>query len=194
MLMDPQPEQLVLAARAGDRAAAGELISRYYARIYALLRRLAGDDSDAADLTQRAFARIWQALPAFAGRATVASWMHSIAYRTYVDWLRSNHRAEPRSDEWWEACPAPDPSPADRAAASDLAATLFRAVDALEPAARSTVHLHYYQGLSLEETADALGIAVSTVKYRLRQALEALGARIRDHQHPLPRLNPQRQP
>jgi DNA-directed RNA polymerase specialized sigma24 family protein len=39
---------------------------------------------------------------------------------------------------------------------------------------RETVHLHYYQELTIQETADALGIATSTVKYRVRQALHDL--------------------
>ncbi len=47
-------------------------------------------------------------------------------------------------------------------------------MDALETDLRDTIHLHYYQELTLQETADALGIATSTVKYRLRQALAEL--------------------
>ena len=57
---------------------------------------------------------------------------------------------------------------------ADLRATLFTAVDRLEPDLRDTIHLHYYQDLTLQETADALGVATSTVKYRLRQALGEL--------------------
>jgi len=48
----------------------------------------------------------------------------------------------------------------------------------LEEGIRDVVHLHYYQGLSISETADALRIATSTVKYRLRKAMEVLRARI----------------
>jgi RNA polymerase sigma factor (sigma-70 family) len=55
-----------------------------------------------------------------------------------------------------------------------MAARLHALVDGLPPDLRDTVHLHYYQELSLQETADALSVAASTVKYRLRQALAAL--------------------
>ena len=44
----------------------------------------------------------------------------------------------------------------------------------MEDGVREVVHLHYYQGLSLSETSEALGIATSTVKYRLREALDVL--------------------
>jgi RNA polymerase sigma factor (sigma-70 family) len=55
-----------------------------------------------------------------------------------------------------------------------MRAALFKYVEDLEPDVRATVHCHYYQELTLQETADALGIATSTVKYRLRQALDEL--------------------
>ncbi len=172
--------QLVETARRGDEQAAARLIELFYQRLYAFLRRLAGNDADAADLTQRAFARIWPALPGFAGRSSVASWMHSIAYRTYVDWLRANHRTEDRSDEWWAQRAAGGRTPDEAAVAADLAASLYAAVDHLEPDVRATVHLHYYQGLTLDETADTLGVATSTVKYRLRQAIAVLQAEFKE--------------
>src|SRR6516164_8901349 len=159
---------------AGGGVSAPELIEEYYERIYAFLRRLTANEADAADLTQRTFSRAWQALPTFAGRSSVASWLHGIAYHVYVDWRRSDHRGEARSHEWWAACPAPQPSPAELAARNDLSATLYACVEQLEPDLRDTVHLHYYQDLTLQETADALGVATSTVKYRLRQTLSGL--------------------
>jgi RNA polymerase sigma-70 factor (ECF subfamily) len=172
--MSSDPHQLVQAARGGDKAAAAELIETSYQRIYAFLRRLAANDTDAADLTQRTFARVWQALPSFEGRASVSSWIHSIAYHAFVDWKRQDHRAEPRPDEWWAACATTAVSPDEAASCNDLAEVLYASVDRLETDLRHTVHLHYYQELTLQETADALGVATSTVKYRLRQAVAEL--------------------
>ena len=172
--METDANQLVEKARGGNRVAAGELIELFYERIYAFLRRLAANDADAADLTQRTFSRVWQALPGFAGRSSVASWIHSIAYHAYVDWRRADRHCEPRSDEWWAARPAPEAMPDEIVARTDLAATVYGLVDELEPELRHTVQLHYYQELTLQETADALGVATSTVKYRVRQALAEL--------------------
>jgi len=100
--------------------------------------------------------------------------MHSTAYHVYVDWRRADHHPEPRSNEWWADRPAPGATPADIAAQTDLAAAVYGSVDELDPDLRRTVQLHYYQGLTLQETADSLGVATSTVKYRLRQALTEL--------------------
>ncbi len=166
--------QLLEQARRGNRDAAERLIRLHYQTLYAFLRRLAGTDADAADLTQRSFARIWKALPTFAGKSSVSTWMHGIAYHTYVDWLRSNHKTESRDDCWWCSCADPHPSPSEEAASSDLAAAVFGAVDRLEPALRAAVHLRYYQGLKLEEVAAVLEVSGSTVKNRLSEALNAL--------------------
>ena len=172
--MESKANQLLESARRGDAAAAGQLIELFYERIYAFLRRLTGNEADAADLTQRTFGRVWQALPTFAGRCSLASWLHSIAHHVYVDWRRANRPTESRYDEWWADCPAVELLPDESAAQSDMAAVLYASVDKLDSDRRETIHLHYYQGLTLQETADALGVATSTVKYRLRQALAEL--------------------
>ena len=172
--MERDVNEALEAARHGDEAAAIRLIELFYERIYAFLRRLAANEEDAADLTQRTFARVWQALPTFAGRSSISSWIHGIAYHVYVDWRCSDRRTESRGDEWWAACAAPGPAPDEVAARRDLAAIVYALVDNLEVNLRETVHLHYCQGLTLQETAEAMGTATSTVKYRLRQAVAEL--------------------
>jgi RNA polymerase sigma-70 factor (ECF subfamily) len=176
--MQTDPTQLAERARRGEPGTAVELIELFYEKIYAFLRRLTANDADAADLTQRTFGRVWQSLPTFEGRSSVASWIYSIAYHTYVDWRRANHRTESRSREWWDARVCGAPGPDEAVSRKDLAAKLYASVERLAPELRDTVHLHYYQELTLQETADALEVATSTVKYRLRQALSELEATI----------------
>jgi RNA polymerase sigma-70 factor, ECF subfamily len=185
--MDLDANQLRSLTRRDPQAAVIQLIEIYYERIYAFVRRLAGNDADAADLTQRTFGRVQQALSAFAGRSSVSSWIHSIAYHLYVDWRRANQRLEPRPDEWWQARSSEEPSPDEVVARDDLAKALYGSVDQLEPELRDCIHLHYYQGLTLQETADATEVAASTVKYRLRQALVKLQKQLSaDHAAPKP--------
>ena len=174
---------MVERVRRGDNTAAVEFIDLYYERIYAFLRRLAGSDADAADLTQRVFTRVWQALPNYAGRSSLGSWLHGIAYHIYVDWVRGNHRVESRPDEWWERRVSPQLSPAEIATHNDLRAKVYASVDKLAPEVRDTIHLHYYQELTLEETATAMGVAASTVKYRLRQGISELEQKLNSTVH-----------
>ena len=172
--MEATSASRIAAAQAGDERAAGELVEEFQARIYAFLRRLVRTDADAEDLTQRTFAQAWTSLESFSGRSSVASWIHGIAHHLYLDWRRADRPSEPQTDEWWASCPAVDPTPAEIAESADLARALYAAVDRLDPGLRDSIHLHYYQGLTLQETADALGTASSTVKYRLRNALDQL--------------------
>ena len=151
-----------------------ELIELFYERIYGFLRRLTANDADAADLTQRTFSRVWQKLSSFAGRSSPGSWIHSIAYHLYIDWRRTSHPSEIRSEAWWTAHPASEPAPDEVVASRNLHATVFGFVDALDPDLRDTIHLHYYQELTLQETANAMGVALSTVKYRQHKALSEL--------------------
>ena len=172
--MSNQAEQLCELAKAGNMAAASELVTGHYQRIFSFFRRLSGNDEDAADLTQKTFAKVWAALPSYEGRSSFSTWLHGIGHNVYVDWRRKGNRLDVQTDEWWAECVADGPSPFEDAAERDLAGRLYALVQQLEEGDREVVHLHYYQGLSLKETAEVLNIATSTVKYRLREALNVL--------------------
>ncbi|EEF60849.1 RNA polymerase sigma factor [Pedosphaera parvula] len=175
--MSYQEEQLCERAKAGDMAAASELVTLHYQRVYAFLRRLCGNDQDAEDLTQKTFARVWTSLASFRGRSSFSTWVHGIAYHVCIDARRKRNHLDTMTEEWWETCVAEGPSPLENTAEREMATQLYSWVETLESGVREVVHLHYYQGLSLQETAEVLGIATSTVKYRLRQALETLKAK-----------------
>ena len=164
-------------AQKGDVAAASELVTLFYQRIFGYLRRLSGNDDDAADLTQKTFARTWQSLASYQRRSSFSTWLHGIAHHVYLDWRRKRTLGDSQTDEWWETQAADSPSPFENAAERELAHQLYRRVDELDEEKKQTVHLHYYQNLPLSETAEALGVAVSTVKYRLREALAFLRTR-----------------
>jgi len=173
------------AARAPNQANAVELIELFYERIYAFLRRLTANDADAADLTQRTFSRVWQKISTFAGRSSPGSWIHSIAYHLYLDWRRTDRHTELRPDDWWAARPATGGNPDQIVAEQDLQATIYSLVDSLHADLRDTIHLHYYQELTLQETAEAMGVALSTVKYRKQQALAELQKKLSSPDLPL---------
>jgi RNA polymerase sigma factor (sigma-70 family) len=176
--MSDRVTALVERAKSGELAAASQLITEFHERIFAWFRRLCGSDEDAADLTQKTFCKVWSSLANYHGRASFNTWLHAIAHHVYVDWRRQRNRLDAQSDDWWETCVAEGPSPFEDAAEREMAHRLYAIVEQLGDDQREVIHLHYYQALSLQETADALGIATSTVKYRLRNALEFLQYRL----------------
>jgi RNA polymerase sigma-70 factor (ECF subfamily) len=178
--MDRRTRNLCKRANKGDKEAACRLVEVSYADVFVYLRRLCGSSHDAEDLTQQTFVKVWASLDGFAGRSRFSTWLYRIAYNTYVDWQRRNRGGIlfSQADHWWQACADTNPGPLADAADRQLAQRLYEAVDRLDEDRKQVIHLHYYQGLSLKETAGVLGIATSTVKYRLREVLKILRARI----------------
>src|SRR5256885_1160859 len=176
--MVDRTDQLRRASQNGDLDAACELVQLSYEKVFAYFRRLCGHEEDAADLTQKTFRKVWLSLSSYQGRSSFSTWIHAIAHHVYVDWRRGKASPIAQSDKWWYAQPDAAPGPFESAAQRDIAAHVFGLVDKLEDESRETVHLHYYQGLTLDQTAEVLSVAVSTVKYRLRRALEVLRERV----------------
>ncbi len=166
--------KLCAQAQSGDTAAASELIALFYERIFSYFRRQCGSNEDAEDLTQKTFCKVWRSLGSYQGRSSFSTWIHGVAYHVYVDWRRRKNISDQQTDEWWETCAADAPGPFENAAEKEMAHQLYAWVNELEEDVRCVIHLHYFQGLSLNETGEALNIATSTVKYRLRNALKFL--------------------
>src|SRR2546421_363566 len=82
---------------------------------------------------------------------------------------------------------ADSPKLFENTAERELAHQLFRWVEELDDDKKQTIRLHYYQNLTLNETAEARGVAASTVKYRLRKALTFLRARSAEAESPTER-------
>jgi RNA polymerase sigma-70 factor (ECF subfamily) len=169
----------------GDREAASNLVRQHYPRLYAYLRRLSGNDADAADLTQETFRKTWESLHRFREASSLSTWLHRIAYCTWVDWLRKRRQPIAQPDRWWLDLPADFPSPFDRAETAERLVALWHQVDQLPEEERQAIHLRYGQELTLEQTADVLEMPLSTLKLRLKSALERLRRRIQEFQSPM---------
>ncbi len=177
--MKTRIKTLCRRAKKADKNAACELLKIYYAEVYAYLRRLCGSRDDAEDLTQQTFLKAWSSLDGFAGRSKFSTWLYRIAHNTYIDWQRRNTGStQSCPDQWWQECIDQNPGPFANLAERQLAQRLYEAVGRLDEDKKQVVHLHYYQGLSIRETAKVLDIATSTVKYRLREVFKALRAKL----------------
>jgi RNA polymerase sigma-70 factor (ECF subfamily) len=167
---------LALAKRilAGDRAASAEFIGRFHAPIYRLLIHLARDAHSAEDLAQETFLAAWKNISSFNAASSLNTWLHSIAYRKFIDANRRNERSVAIAAASTDEVHAKTLSPYESALANDEARQLYRALDRLRPRERDVVVLHYLQGLSYEELATVLREPSGTVKWRSRQALESL--------------------
>lgn len=166
--------RLLAALGAGDRDAAERLVERTYRGVYALLRRLTGDPDLAADLTQETYRKAWDSLSGFDGRSQFATWLHRIAYTTFLNHLRRPRRLVPLEEK--HEATAADPAPAlDEALGRSVAADrLRRAVLELPEELRFTVTAVFWGDLPVKEVARQEGITTVGVRKRLKRALRML--------------------
>jgi RNA polymerase sigma-70 factor (ECF subfamily) len=174
---EPGDERDLLARiRAGERAAAEALVDATYRRIYAYLCKCCGDPGVAEDLTQETFRKAWVALGGFDGRSSISTWLHRIAYTTFLNSIRGP-RPVPLPED---PPPLPDPAPsADevvRRRQEDAA--LRRAVLELPEALRFTVTAHYWGEMSVSEIAAVEKVTVVAIRKRLAKALALIADRI----------------
>ena len=147
-----------------------ELVDSHGSAILGMLRRLCGNAHDADDVFQETAIRVWRNLQQRPRLRNPRGWLATIAYRCFLD--HRGRRSEQRGLE-----ESPDhrvKGPGDQAEQREDCSRLNAAVDGLPEPVCQVVALHYTGGLTLGQTAEAMGIAVGTVKSRLNSALEKL--------------------
>lgn len=176
----PLDEYLVVAAQAADRRAADALVRRWHRRLVAHGWRLLGDRSLAEEAAQAAWLEIWRALPRLRDERAFPAFAYRIVTRRAAAAIGGRIADRALSDAL-EAQPVPAPGGTPDRAADESA--LRRAVTALPPGHRAAVALHYFDGLSVAETAVALGVPSGTVKTRLLHARARLRKLLEGEDH-----------
>ena len=120
---------------------------------------------------------MWDTLHRYEGRCSFKTWVHRLAYHVFIDWTRRK-TVPTTSSDWWDGCADTQPGPDEHVSKQQEAQRLYQLVDGLNEEQRQVIHLHYYQGLSLRDTAFVSETALSTVKYRLRKALDILNEKM----------------
>jgi len=176
--MEPDPEddaELLRAHLAGDPQAFARLYDRYDRPCFQFIRRLLGPaQADAAeDLHQETWIAISRNAAAFDPlKASFPAWLFTIARHKVWDHFRRRKITvlTAAQDDAAMLVADPGPTPLDQVQSRELAIRLVAAVDALPLEQRGAFVMFAHAGLSLEEIAQATGVAVETAKSRLRYA------------------------
>ena len=174
---------LVLSAQSGERAAFGELVTRYMQRAYYTALGLVGNHDDALDLSQEAFARAFRARATIDAERPFFPWLYQIIRR-----LCFNHTRDQRSrrqklekvgswlaDTTMGAQPLSPEKAVERAELRDRVAA---AIERLAEREREALVLREFEGLRYREIAELLGIPIGTVTSRLYRARRSLAREI----------------
>ena len=174
---------LVQQCAAGDEIACTRLVSDHQRMVYQLALHLLGDPQEALDLSQEVFLRVFRMLKHFRGQSTLRTWIYRIVINQASNrqrWWRRRHRSQQVALEEHTAAHGELPDRRDGAAPDrefqkrETAAIVWRALDALPFDQRAVIVLREIEGLSYEEIATSLDVAVGTVKSRLARARESL--------------------
>ena len=165
---------LVRRVLAGDPTAFAVLMRRFNRRLYRLARAILGDDAEAEDALQEAYLNAHRCLGQFRGEASLATWLSRLVVNECLGRMRRSARRQnvipmtpSPADREIEAVPSDEVGSPDAAAdRAQMRAILERRIDALPESFRAVFVLRSVEELSVEETAECLGIPAETVRSR----------------------------
>ncbi len=165
---------LLAAVAEGSQPAFRELYDRFAGRLLAYVRRMGGPRVPAEDVVQEIFVSLWvkagQYRPAL---GSPEAWIFTITRHKVVDIWRAAQPVVDLGETPMEAVMEPV-APED----SVTSLSLSKALAALAPEQRRPLELAYFGGLSYQETAQALGLPLGTLKSRIRASLSQLRAHL----------------
>jgi len=172
-------KNLVALAQGGDTGAFNELAERYQRNIFRLAQNITQNREDAEDVLQETFMKAYTHLNDFEGNSKFYTWIVRIAVNEALmklrkrKWDKTVWLDEPVAvgeDTVAREIAVWDDNPEQRYSKTELSEILDKAVNSLAPAYRTVFALRDVEGLSTEETAEALELTVPAVKSRLLRA------------------------
>ena len=157
--------ELTRRSQAGDTEAFGELVTKYRAKILAMLYGMVRDENDAWDLAQEGFLQAWRSIHKFEGRSSFYTWLYRLTVNLAIDSLRrKGRRVEVELDD---SIPSSLPSPRANYRRTEIRQHINAALTQLTPEHRAVIVLKEIEDLQYHEIAEILGISVGTVMSRL---------------------------
>jgi len=163
---------MVAVRDARDEAAFARLFEHFAPRVKAFLIRSGAEATLAEECAQETMVTLWHKAHLFdPGRASVATWIFTIARNRRIDALRRQKRPEPEDLPWG---PEPEPDQADALALQQESEHLGAALAALPDKQRVLIEKAYFGDLTHSEIAAETGLPLGTIKSRIRLALDRL--------------------
>ena len=168
---DPLAELLPRIA-SGDRGALQQLYQASSAKLFGVCLRILSDREESEDVLQEVYLTIWRRADRFeAGRASVMTWISTIARNRAIDRLRA--RGPLAYADQVDEMEIEDDAPRAEAlleAAQDGAA-LRRCLSELDERTASAIRTAFYEGVTYEALAQRLEAPLGTVKSWIRRGL-----------------------
>jgi RNA polymerase sigma-70 factor (ECF subfamily) len=165
---------LVDAARTGDQLALSELYLRYFPRVYRYILARTGNQYDAEDLAEEVFMRVLEAIGRFQWReAPFSAWLFRIAHNAVIS-QRRKETSRGRTGQLTDIHPSGADGPEELVESRVALDEIMEAAKKLPDAQRQVIALRFGAGLSVAETARAMGKGDGNVKVIQHKAIVRL--------------------
>lgn len=179
-MSDGQKDISIEALRSGDKHEFARMVDTFSGPLYRLALRMLGNEPDAQDVLQNTFLKAFQHIREFEGRSKLSTWLYRIASNEALMMVRKRRPETNFTDtvqeqdedqildpvQFTDWCCLPE----EEFLTSESRAALDRAVQRLPETLRIVFILRDIEGLSIQETSQALGLSETAVKTRLLRA------------------------
>lgn len=184
-VINSREEVLIEKAREGDPVSFSALVEMYQERAVRIAYSFVGNFEDARDIAQEAFVKAYDHLAEFKEESKFYTWLYRIIVNACKDFLRKKKIRQHlsfwsrRDGEKEEADPPIEAVDSAKDAAEELinrelGDEIYKALEKLPFQQRSAFTLRYLEGLSLQETAEAMNLSIGAVKANVWQAGEKM--------------------
>ena len=181
--MEASDRAAVARSCAGDTEAFRVLVERYSRKVFRLAYRMTQNEQDAEDVVQETFLRAYRRLKQFESRSSFGTWIFRIAANAAMDLTRKRGRHEQAAQPMQEteegvdplaSTPATDPTPDRILLSGELKYKVESVLASFSPQVRTAFVLRHYEGMSIEEISEVLGLKVSATKNSIFRAVQRL--------------------
>jgi RNA polymerase sigma-70 factor (ECF subfamily) len=172
--------EIIKSCQSGDREAFRTLYDVYKDRVFSIaLYFFHGEQAVASDVTQQVFLKVMTSIGQFRGDAAFSTWLYRLVVNACLDVTRHRSADTVAAARLPYEAIAVTSSQEEAYARGQLASSVRAAISTLPPKFRVAVLLRYFDDLSYEEMAEALGCSMGTVASRLSRGHKMLAERLK---------------
>lgn len=162
---------LSLVAR-GDHQAFERVYRKLAGPVYGVVRQVLRDPAQSEEVAQEVLLEVWRTATRFdPARGSAASWALTIAHRRAVDRVRSENASAAREQKAAPDFMTEHDNVSEAVEAALERQRVTRCLEGLTELQREAIKLSYYGGYSYPQVGQLLGVALGTVKTRIRDGL-----------------------
>jgi len=170
----------------GDVEAFLSLVERHRSAMYNLALRITGNEQDAKDVVQDGLLNAYLHLERFERRADLRTWLTRIVVNCALDHLRMRRRRPDMNNpqalsDVTGAAASSQPDPERLAASADWRRRVAAVMETMSPLERVTFTLRHFEGYSISEISQAVGIGHNAAKQHIFRAVRKIRLALEPH-------------